>query len=121
MRQYIWIRLTVPGFHHWPGAPTYVGFLRESHRHLFHITVWWEVGHGNRAREFFTEQAVVKQMMERYTLMEHGYEFGPRSCEMIAEEIAEALAAAAVSVSEDGENGGLYVREDMDARFLSAP
>jgi len=107
MRTSVVARFTVEGFHHWPDAPESVGFLRERHRHLFHVEVAAAVTHANRDREFIEFGRDVCSLLH----MKFGApcEFGEWSCEAIATYILTSINAARVSVFEDGENGAEVV------------
>lgn len=106
---YIWVTTKVPGFHSWPGAPPSVAFLRELHRHMFHIKVYFVVEGSDRELEFFIQQNQLNDCInDLYPWQNLGYMFGNFSCEMIAKDLLGALpGVAAVEVSEDGENGAI--------------
>ncbi len=95
----------VPGFHHWPGAPDDVAYLRYMHRHLFLIVVGWKVSHDNRDVEFHTAQDWIRKEYPTPT------NFGSRSCEQLAKELGTKLIEAGlpaptfVEFWEDGEFG----------------
>jgi len=100
----IFVKLRVPGFHHWPNPSTNRAYLGESHRHLFHLEVSMPVGHSDREVEFHDLLDEVR------TLFPVGQDHGGKSCEMMAEEIGHTLAihhkrSVTVEVSEDGEVG----------------
>jgi|HubBroStandDraft_1064217.scaffolds.fasta_scaffold00148_42 hypothetical protein len=106
----VWCTTQIIGFHSWPTAPAAVAFLRDKHRHVFHIRA--EVQEDSERGVEFTllKQRVEAIISDRYSWMPTGYDFGTRSCECIAKDIMEGLANAcfyvtAVEVSEDGENG----------------
>ena len=104
-------RVTVPGMHAWrtqpPGSPR--AYLNAPHRHLFHLEVGVVVSHGDRQVEILALGQQVRDIVERsYAKAPDGeVDFGDRSCEHIAEQIAGALQPfpAYVRVFEDGENG----------------
>ena len=48
----IFVKLRVPGFHHWPNPSINRAYLGDSHRHLFHLEVSMPVGHSDREVEF---------------------------------------------------------------------
>ena len=100
----IFVKLRVPGFHHWPNASAGRAYLGDSHRHLFHLEVSMPVGHSDREVEFHDLLDEVR------TLFPVGKDHGGKSCEMMAEEIGHHLALhhkrpVTVQVSEDGEVG----------------
>jgi len=98
----IWIQFQFEGFHRWKDAPDEVAFLRDRHRHLFHVRVEWPVSHAEREREFFIEQRTTRDFVERLRQEPGSVEW---SCETWAARIMEATGASRVDVSEDGENG----------------
>jgi hypothetical protein len=95
--------------HCWPDCPhDDVGFLRNSHRHEFHVTLKLQVSHDNRELEFLQ----VKKTLDTYVRAHfHEKNLQQGSCEMIAESIAFDMnndfnnKVKMVSVFEDGENG----------------
>ena len=108
-------RVVVPGFHRWPSAPPEVFFLKNTHRHLFHVSVSVLVTASNeRPVEFFMLQHCILDTVR----LEWGptpIDFGDLSCEMIAEKIYHKLnlwphEVDYVTVSEDGENSGTVRR-----------
>ena len=99
----------VPGFHNWPDAPEPVAYLRARHRHLFTVRVEFDVTHDDRDVEFHIAQGWIRASFMR-RLGGAPFEFGARSCEQIAHEVAVELktfhrAPCAVEVWEDDENG----------------
>lgn len=114
MRRIVLVTLREPGFHRWSSAPVDRGFdhLRQRHRHLFTIRVEWLVSDADRQVEFHQAQAWVREAMAAFPCTELGYEFGDRSCETIATELAAMISSvrragpSAVEVWEDDECGG---------------
>lgn len=117
MSNMIIARFTAAGIHRWPDAPDRRRYLRSPHRHLFHVKVYQRVVHSGRDVEFhdLAESAHVAfiglgtQYHEQSTLRD----FGARSCEMLAEALAQELRLVgfsphAIVVSEDGENDGIW-------------
>lgn len=111
MRQQIVITLQVEGLHHWPGCDIpEVDFLNFPHRHVFWIKAWKEVSHADRDIEFI----VLKREMQVWLLnwtTPRGIDFGPKSCEMIAEMLIDKFNLAACEVLEDNENGAYLIKE----------
>lgn len=109
IRKQIVVRTQREGFHSWPEAPDEVAFLRNPHRHVFHVACWFEVDHDNRQLEFFMVKRAIDTQLIYIPL-------GPDnnstlSCEQIAiklwgllqeENMADRLTR--ICVSEDGEN-----------------
>lgn len=92
--------------HSWPAAPDPVAFLRDPHRHEFHVRVEVRVDHDDRDIEFI----MLKREVDRFIAEDLGeVNF---SCEMYADAIKahvedEYGRPARVEVSEDGENGAI--------------
>lgn len=101
--------LRVPGYHRWPEAPEDVWFLRDLHRHEFHVTVWKEVSHANRDVEIIKLKAAVASHFtahyEALTSPPGGFKFDRQSCEQLALRLMDDLELSRVRVLEDGENG----------------
>ena len=53
MNRHIYIQTQFTGYHRWDDAPDCVAFLRNTHRHVFHVKVTVPVQHNDRAIEFF--------------------------------------------------------------------
>lgn len=109
-----WVTAQFEGYHQWKDAPEEVAFLRDKHRHIFHVKVYVEQFHDDRDVEFI----LLKRWLEEQIVDMDRENLG--SCEMIAEAILGKLKegrlrkrAYKVEVSEDGENGALveYMRE----------
>jgi len=91
-----------------------VGFLRDYHRHVFHVKLGVTVSHGDRDVEFFQlKRKVCKHLLENYDQQQF-----EKSCEMIASELMSEFGASFVEVSEDGENGATV--EQDNEKCLSA-
>lgn len=104
----IFVRTSFEGFHCWPCAPDEVAFLRNRHRHIFHVEVVKDVTHNERDIEFILFKGAVDDLvnMQRYASESENW-----SCEKWAEFIGDMLDAKRVTVSEDNENGAIYTRE----------
>lgn len=102
--------LQVEGFHRWPNAPEdpELAFLRDRHRHVFHIRMEFKVRHNDRAIEIIQMENRVKRHLHR----NYGTpcEFEGRSCEDIATHLLKHYDAASVEVLEDGYGGARVVR-----------
>lgn len=114
----VYCRLQVEGTHSWPNCPfDEVAYLRDRHRHVFHIKAYKQVTHSDRDVEFIMLKHEIKNYLEaRYysydisngntiTQGTHLHEFGSMSCEMIAKELIEQFDLSACEVNEDDENG----------------
>lgn len=115
----IWAKVVTQfrGFHCYPNAPEDVKFLRDVHRHVFHVTLWIEQFHDSRDLEYFQVQKWLDTMIDAANFKEAG------SCEFMAIQIAQAARrdftaavlidhiervvqrAVKCQVLEDGENG----------------
>ena len=106
----IWVTFKKEGIHKYPAAledPKLddVSFLGYPHRHIFHFKVWIEVFHDDRDIEFIQ----FKRWLE--ALYGDSLELDYKSCEMIADELAQQIQmkyparSITIEVSEDGENG----------------
>jgi len=112
----IWVTFQREGLHLYPAAiddPALatgkwddVSFLGYAHRHIFHFRVAIDVQHNDRDIEFIQFKRWLESLYSVGTL-----ELNHRSCEMIAEELAESINQKypgrniTISVAEDNENG----------------
>jgi len=106
----VYCTLQVEGQHCWPECPfVEVEYLRDLHRHLFHIKAIKKVTHDDRDVEFI----MLKHKIENYFYENYFNEdiqmmsFGSMSCEMIAKELITKFNLLRCDVSEDGENGAI--------------
>ena len=109
-RRHILVRTQFEALHQWTDAPEDVAFLRDLHRHMFHVELQVQVLHDDRELEFI----LVKRALTSWL---HGMAQPVGSCEMIADHVLgwvestyqlPAVAwqrAACCTVTEDGENG----------------
>jgi len=113
MNTEVYCTLQMEGIHHWPGCPfEEVAYLRNLHRHVFHIKAHMIVTHSDRDVEFIMlKNQIADYLVETYA--DHTatnttiLQFGAMSCEMIARDLIEALSLSRCEVSEDGENGAI--------------
>lgn len=111
MKTFIKVHTSFEGWHCWKGAPIEVGFLKNLHRHVFHIELKVNVNHKDRALEFFIVQHFLNDVIKKKW---PDGQLGSMSCEMVAQEIFDAFCVQyghkkgglSVYVSEDNENGG---------------
>lgn len=116
----VFCTLQIEGTHNWPDCPfDEVDYLREKHRHVFHIKAHKVVTHDDRDTEFI----MLKHDIEQYMWANYDgdgvdihqnnsgiIEFGAMSCEMIARDLIDQFNLCRCEVNEDGENGAiLYV------------
>lgn len=113
IKSYIKVSLQQEGFHKWENAPEEVAFLRNTHRHMFHIYATIEVKHDDRELEFILVKRRIEEFIKSIGLDSqnavHVY-----SCEQIARLILAMLQRnygisryMKVEVYEDNENGGI--------------
>lgn len=101
------------GIHHWPDAPDSVEFLREWHRHVFHVEGEISVSHENREVEFITLANQMKIFLIGLFSQANFpgvLNLGYSSCETIARILANEFELSRCYVSEDGENGATVYR-----------
>lgn len=99
----------VEGFHFYPNAPAFCGYLSSRHRHVFVIRCGFTVCHNEREIEINRQQRDI----EDYLVSKYGMpcEFGGMSCESIAEDLLERFQNAEyVEVLEDGYGGASLAR-----------
>ena len=102
------IKTQFTAIHQWSDCPhKEVSFLRNPHRHIFHVTMKWKVTHNDRDKEFI----VMKNRVNTFIRNNWDRNFlGNMSCEMMAETLSATFNADFVSVFEDNENGAEYVK-----------
>jgi len=118
----IWVTFQKEGIHKYPAALTDpqlatgdkydVSFLGYPHRHMFHFKIEIEVFHDDRDIEFIQFKRWLEELYGDGIL-----QLDYKSCEMIAEELAETINARypgrkmKITVSEDNENGATLTFE----------
>ena len=120
----VYCTLKTEGIHLWSLCPLdEVEYLRDPHRHVFHIKAFKKVSHDNRDVEFI----VLKHQLETY-LFENYFkqslklcDFGEQSCEMLAKELISKFDLSSCEVSEDGENGAIVTVEQEIVQSETAP
>lgn len=109
-QKFIFVTYQREGIHCYPDAPDGVEFLRNPHRHMFHFRVEIEVFTDDRDIEFILFK---RELEALYASTDGTLELDNRSCEMLANDIAEYVQDAypgrdlSITVSEDGENGAV--------------
>jgi hypothetical protein len=98
----IWVKFTRAGFHRWTDAPEPRAYLRDIHRHQFHVKVTTSVKHENREIEFHDLLDLAQAAFSTGD--------GTWSCERMATNLSNKLSkelnrSVRVDVSEDGECG----------------
>jgi len=116
IQRQIWVTFQKEGVHLYPAAkddPALAtggwddaSFLGVAHRHIFHFRVAIDVFHDDRDIEFIQFKRWLESLYASDIL-----ELNHRSCEMIAEELAQEIhnkypnRSITISVAEDNENG----------------
>lgn len=103
-------RFKVEGIHRWKDCPIEeVSYLRNYHRHIFHIICYAFVDHNDRDIEFIELTHKIKSYLNNqyYNKNYNCLFFDGRSCEMLAEEILNKFNLYEVEVNEDGEGGSI--------------
>ena len=102
--------LQVEGSHFWTECPfEEVFYLRNLHRHVFHIKANKKVTHDDRDVEFIMLKHEIEAWLydmyfdEAIRLLN----FRGMSCEMIAKKLITKFNLTKCEVSEDGENGAI--------------
>jgi hypothetical protein len=102
----IFITLIHEALHCWPNAFDEVSYLKDKHRHNFHIRMHKRVIHDDRDVEFIWWKHQVQKYLKTLP-----YDLGSTSCEMLAADLFDRFGCSQVEVSEDGELGAI-VKED---------
>lgn len=110
----VFVKTDFAAVHNYPDAPDEVAYLRDLHRHVFHVTVSVQVYHDDREIEFI----MLKESIKTFIQFNYGSgNLGAKSCEMIAKEILAFVTRGTTNtekmvkryvmctVSEDNENG----------------
>jgi len=108
----IWVTTRFEALHKWPAAPDNVDFLKNSHRHIFHVKLLLNTHHADRELEFITVKRELEQECLSQIIEDMETDNQSMSCEMIGMKIKEWAEekynrGAEVHVSEDGENGAI--------------
>ena len=112
----VYCTLQIDATHNWPGCPfDEVAYLRDPHRHLFHIKARKLVTHSDRDVEFIMlKHAILDHLARKYYVPgQSTHVLGAMSCEMLATELIKEFGLSQCEVNEDNENGAiLTVVED---------
>lgn len=114
----VFCTLQVEGTHRWPDCPIYeVDYLRDNHRHVFHIKATKAVSHNDRDTEFIVmKHNIIEYLANKYVQFHNTHKmhvFGAMSCEMIAAELLNTFELVECEVSEDGENGAIVTSTEV--------
>jgi len=108
IEMYVCVKNSIVMCHAYPHALEKVSFLRNQHRHVFHVQTCIEVHHGNREIEFFDLQDKVQSILDMFKEDNNGSVF---NCEDITLNVSHTLDTLYhgtrkmnIEVSEDNEN-----------------
>ena len=108
MKKYVVVKTQFEGLHQWENCPYLsVAFLKEIHRHIFYVTVYFKVEGSDRELEFFLMKKEIEKVISSRLAPPN---LGSLSCEMMAEKIIvgmreEGFQVYKCLVFEDNENG----------------
>ena len=103
-------RVQVEGIHRWSVCPLEeVSYLRNYHRHMFHIHCKAYVNHADRDIEFIQLSHKVRDHLHKkyYNEQYQCLFFGDQSCEMLADDLVNKFNLYECEVNEDGEGGSI--------------
>ncbi len=108
MKLYIEVNLIHEATHRWEEADTIpeVSYLKNPHRHLFHIRCRKEVNHANRDIEFIQ----FKHQIQDHLNLIWGKDWQTHSCENVAIDLLSRFDCVEVAVFEDGEVGAVVMK-----------
>lgn len=115
------IKIQIEGLHHWPECPIpEVSYLKDLHRHVFHMTCKKMVTHSDRDIEIIQfKHNILEYLNKKYWNDNHRcLLFGRMSCEDIAQELYDKFEMNYCEVLEDGENGA-EVRFGSEVRVVT--
>lgn len=99
------ITLQFEGFHNWGTIPRehQEQYLKNLHRHIFHVTCKKSVEHHDRHIEFIQFKREIQNYCNSYLSTKR--DIGNMSCEMIAQQLIVKFDLNYCKVMEDNENG----------------
>ncbi len=110
------VKLQVAGLHHWPECPIKeVSYLKDLHRHTFHIECKKKVSHTNRDIEIIRFKAKILKYLNDYYYNEvyKCLVFHRMSCEDIANLLMLQFELNYCSVLEDNEVGAEMFKDSI--------
>ena len=109
MNTKIIINLQFAATHHWSTIPQEHSqfYLKELHRHVFHIRMKWYVDDDDRQIEFIELKNGIENWLKSSYKVPGEFTpcIGRMSCEMFCKLLMDKFDACYVRVLEDGENG----------------
>lgn len=114
-RIFIVVKFSVEALHNWPDARQKIpamGFLADIHRHNFFFKATVPVSHSDRDIEIIQLKREMIDYFKRNYFNEdlNICNFGPRSCETLAQDLLEAYNCEEVECLEDNECGAVVKR-----------
>ena len=106
----VYCTLQIDGTHSWPACPfDEVAYLRDPHRHMFHIKAYKPVTHSDRDTEFIMLKHLILHYLRSkyYDCVNHTHVLGSTSCEMLCHELITEFGLSKCEVNEDSENGAM--------------
>lgn len=115
IRTTVFCTLQFEGIHCWANCPIdEVAYLRDLHRHVFHVRAVKQVFHDDRDIEFIqfkgTLSRYINSKYPKYHPTGNALMMGTTSCEMLARDLMEEFDLLECEVNEDGENGAVLTR-----------
>ena len=120
MQTTIYCKTKFEGVHCYPEAPDEVAYLRQPHRHMFHVEVEIDVFSSDRELEFIMLKHKVDAWLRKHFNSLGVWEMETLSCEQVAMQLLiylnslyntnrgeERQRQIIVSVDEDDENGAI--------------
>lgn len=103
MKKNIVVSLEYEGIHCWKDCDLEeVAYLKNPHRHIFHIICKKEITYNDREIEIIMfKQSIINYLKSKYP----DHELGNNSCEDLAQELFIEFDLSYCQVLEDGENG----------------
>ncbi len=103
---FVIIKTQFSAIHSWEKCPIKeVAFLRNKHRHVFHVTMKIKVNHNDRDIEFIQAKNRLNHWLRANWEQQ---DLGQMSCEMMAETLFTFFSdVKSVEVMEDNENGAI--------------
>jgi hypothetical protein len=115
MKKEVFCTLQFDAVHNWPGCPIEeVAYLRDPHRHMFHVKAYKAVNHDDRDVEFIWLKHRISEFIQEEYKADTAYgpstlNLGATSCEMLAVKLIEKFELSRCEVNEDDENGAIVV------------
>ena len=105
----VFIKTTFEALHRWKDAPKQQSYLRNVHRHIFHVRLEIDVTHVERDIEFIQLKNEVNELISEIKNDSNSVEY---SCETYGALISHGIwaqykRAVTCEVSEDDENGAI--------------